>query len=102
MKKGRDVKSERWLLVWRLQRRLASRSPRENASHHTEMQGLPPTASWKRTDLDVWSADSGKASSTSSAVLKNQRSFSPGPGVTSYKGSDLLDSLSSKDKDNSG
>ena len=53
----------------------------------------------ENTDFVVWSAGSGKASLTSSAVLNNQPSFSPGPGVTSYKGSDLLDSLSSKDKD---
>ena len=53
----------------------------------------------ENTDFDVWSAGSDKASSTSSTVLNNQYSFSPGPGVTSYKGSDLLDSLSSKDKD---
>jgi len=56
----------------------------------------------ENTDFDVWSAGSGKASSTSSAVLNNQYSFNPGPGVTSYKGSDLLDNLSSKDKNNSG
>ena len=56
----------------------------------------------ENADFDVWSAGSGKTSLTSLAVLNNQHSFSPGPGVTSYKGSDLLDSLSSKDKDNSG
>ena len=56
----------------------------------------------ENTDFDVWSAGSGEASSTSSAVLNDQHSFSPGAGVTSYKGSDLLQSLSSEDKDNSG
>ena len=56
----------------------------------------------ENTDFDVWSAGSGKTSLTSLAVLNNQHSFSPGPGVTSYKGSDLLQSLSSEDKDNSG
>ena len=56
----------------------------------------------ENTDFDVWSAGSGKASSTSSAVLNDQHSFSPGAGVTSYKGIDLLQSLSSEDKDNSG
>ncbi|OEL37919.1 hypothetical protein BAE44_0001061, partial [Dichanthelium oligosanthes] len=55
----------------------------------------------ENTDFDVWSASSDKASSTSLAVLNNQHSFSPGPGATSYKGSELLDSLSYKDKDNS-
>ncbi|CAL4979711.1 unnamed protein product [Urochloa decumbens] len=56
----------------------------------------------ENTDYDVWGAGGDKASSTSLAVLNNQNSFSPGPGVTSYKGSDLLDSLLSECKDNSG
>ncbi|CAL4979738.1 unnamed protein product [Urochloa decumbens] len=56
----------------------------------------------EKTDFDVWGAVGDKTSSTSLAVPNSQNSFSPGPGVTSYKGSDLLDSLSSEGKDNSG
>ncbi|CAL4991417.1 unnamed protein product [Urochloa decumbens] len=56
----------------------------------------------ENTDFNVWGAVGDKTSSTSLAVPNNQNSFSPGPGVTSYKGSDLLDSLSSEGKDNSG
>ncbi|RCV39081.1 hypothetical protein SETIT_8G195100v2 [Setaria italica] len=56
----------------------------------------------ENTDFDVWRAGSGKASSTLLAVPNNQHLFSSGPGVTSYKGSDLLYSLSSEEKENSG
>ncbi|CAL4979740.1 unnamed protein product [Urochloa decumbens] len=57
----------------------------------------------ENTEFDVWGAGSDKASATPLAAQSNQHSFSPGPGMTSYKGSDLLDSLSSsKDKENSG
>ncbi|CAO2144788.1 unnamed protein product [Urochloa humidicola] len=56
----------------------------------------------ENTDFDVWGAGGDKASATSLALPNNQNLFSPGTGVTSYKGSDLLDSLSSEGKDNSG
>ncbi|CAL4991439.1 unnamed protein product [Urochloa decumbens] len=57
----------------------------------------------ENTEFDVWGACSDKASTTSLTVHKCQHSVSRGTGVTSYKGSDLLDSLlSSKDKENSG
>nr|TKW01819.1 hypothetical protein SEVIR_8G203900v2 [Setaria viridis] len=55
----------------------------------------------ENTDFDVWRAGSGKASSTLLAVPNNQHLFSSGPGVTSYKGSDLLYSLSSEERENS-
>ncbi|OEL20614.1 hypothetical protein BAE44_0018367 [Dichanthelium oligosanthes] len=54
----------------------------------------------ENTDFDVWGAGGDKISSTSSWALNNQRSFNSDPSVTNYRGSDLLDSLSSKDIDN--
>ncbi|XP_062198216.1 uncharacterized protein LOC133900929 [Phragmites australis] len=56
----------------------------------------------ENTDFVVWGAGSNKTSSTSLYVLNSQYSFNPDPGMTNYKGSDLLDSLSSKDNNNSG
>ncbi|CAL4991434.1 unnamed protein product [Urochloa decumbens] len=57
----------------------------------------------ENTELDVWAAGGDKASTTPLAAQNNHHTFSPAPGMTSYKGSDLLDSLSSsKDKENSG
>ncbi|TVU24186.1 hypothetical protein EJB05_26621, partial [Eragrostis curvula] len=54
----------------------------------------------ENSDLIVWDAD--KTSSASMSVLNNQRTIRADPGVTNYRGSDLLDSLSSKDNKNSG
>ncbi|CAL4983209.1 unnamed protein product [Urochloa decumbens] len=56
----------------------------------------------ENTEFDVWAAGGDKASATPLAPQNNHHMFSPAPGMTSYKGSDLLDSLSSKDKENSG
>lgn len=56
----------------------------------------------ENTVFDVWCAGSDRASSTSSDALNNQQSFNSDPIVTNYRGSDLLDSLSSKDSDDSG
>ncbi|KAL6890110.1 hypothetical protein ACP4OV_008873 [Aristida adscensionis] len=52
------------------------------------------------TDFIIWDAGGNKTLSTSLCV--QQYTFSPGPGATTYKGSDLLDSLASKDDTNSG
>ncbi|GJN25543.1 hypothetical protein PR202_gb13385 [Eleusine coracana subsp. coracana] len=55
----------------------------------------------ENSDLIVW--DSGKTSSASSlSVLSSQRPINLDPGVTNYKGGDLLESLSSKDNNKSG
>jgi hypothetical protein len=55
----------------------------------------------QNSDLIVW-GDSGKTSSAPLRVLNNRCPISPDPGVTNYKGSDLLDSLSSEDNNKSG
>ncbi|KAL6654188.1 hypothetical protein ACP70R_007653 [Stipagrostis hirtigluma subsp. patula] len=54
------------------------------------------------TDFIVWGAGCKKTSSTSLCVTNEQCPFNPGPGSTTYKGSDLLDSLASKENNNSG
>ncbi|KAF8685305.1 hypothetical protein HU200_044046 [Digitaria exilis] len=51
----------------------------------------------ENTDFDVWGAGSDKKSSF---AMNNQQPFNTDPSVTSYRGSDLIDSLSSKDNDN--
>jgi len=56
----------------------------------------------ENTDFDVWGAAVDKSSSTSGCALNNRQSFSPDPGVTNYRGSDVLDSLSSKENNRSG
>lgn len=57
----------------------------------------------ENTDFIVWGAGDNRTSSASLCVANNQYSlFNPGPGATNYKGSDLLDSLASKDNSNSG
>jgi hypothetical protein len=54
----------------------------------------------ENSDLVVW--DSGTTSSASLRVLSNQRPINLDPGATNYKGSDLLDSLSSQGGSKSG
>ncbi|OQU83848.1 hypothetical protein SORBI_3005G188300 [Sorghum bicolor] len=56
----------------------------------------------ENTDFHVWGAAADKSSSTSACALNNQQSFSPDPGATNYRGSDVLDSLSSKENNSSG
>ncbi|CAM0874021.1 unnamed protein product [Alopecurus aequalis] len=54
----------------------------------------------ENTDFVVWGAERNTAASASLCVANSQYSFNPGPGATNYKGSDLLDSLASKDSTN--
>ncbi|CAD6256194.1 unnamed protein product [Miscanthus lutarioriparius] len=56
----------------------------------------------ENTDFDVWGAAADKTTSTSSSAVNNQQWFSTDPGVTNYRGSDVLDSLSSKESNSSG
>ncbi|CAD6256155.1 unnamed protein product [Miscanthus lutarioriparius] len=56
----------------------------------------------ENTHFDIWGAAADKSSSNSLCALNNQQSFSPDPGVTNYTGSDVLDSLSSKENNSSG
>ena len=56
----------------------------------------------ENTDFDVWGAAADKTTSTSSSAMNNQQWFSTDPGVTNYRGSDVLDSLSSKESNSSG
>jgi hypothetical protein len=56
----------------------------------------------ENTDFDVWGAAADKTTSTSSSAVSNQQSFSPVPGMTNYRGSDVLDSLPSKENNSSG
>jgi hypothetical protein len=53
----------------------------------------------ENTDFTVWGA---KHNGASLCVANSQYSSNPRPGATNYKGSDLLDSLASKDNSNSG
>ncbi|KAG2565511.1 hypothetical protein PVAP13_7NG026800 [Panicum virgatum] len=52
----------------------------------------------ENTDFDVWGAGD-KTSLASSCALNNQQSLNPDHSVTNYRGSDLLDRLSTKDND---
>jgi hypothetical protein len=56
----------------------------------------------ENTDFDVWGAAADKTTSISSCALNNQQLFCPVPGVTNYRGSDVLDSMSSKENNKSG
>lgn len=56
----------------------------------------------ENTDFALWSTAADKTIAPSSNAVNNQHSFSPVPGVTNYRGSDVLDSLSSKENDSSG
>ncbi|KAG8090536.1 hypothetical protein GUJ93_ZPchr0011g26925 [Zizania palustris] len=51
----------------------------------------------EKTNFTVWGAGNKVASSASLCIANNQSPFNPCPGATNYKGSDLLDSLSSED-----
>ncbi|CAN6363456.1 unnamed protein product [Urochloa humidicola] len=53
----------------------------------------------ENTDFDVWGAGGDKTSAASLCALNNQQLFHPDSSVTNYKGSDLLDRLSTKDND---